>query len=800
MTPLILAPQWVPVLLAPRANGKTDKIPVDHRTGMPCDAHTPAVWTTHAHALQCVQAWGSNYTVGFVLTEQDPFFCLDIDSALTPAGWSPLAQQLVAALPGCMVEISQSGQGLHIWGRYPSPPPHRKKRIDLGIELYTERRFIAIGHTQTGEIAPVCAALPALIATLFAPIDNGHAATEDTGPCAEWRGPTDDADLLRRALQSKSAGATFGGKATFADLWHAETDVLARNYPADPGSSEPYDRSSADAALAAHLAFWTGRDVARIERLMRQSKLARDKWDQRDDYLVERTIRGACGRQTQVLQDKPVEPVGHTAPAPAAAAPAASPAPLAPVAAPTPATAGPVAAGAPRVVEGNTFLTPAQQIEHFKGCVYIQDEHRVLVPGSGKTLKPDAFKARYGGYTYIMDNRNERTTRNAFEAFTESQAVRFPRADGVCFKPQLPFAALVDVGGMVLANTYSPINTPRRRGDATPFWNHLAKLIPDEYERKVYFYYLCACVQRQGYKAQWAPVLQGVEGNGKSFFARCVSRAIGQKYVMWPRADKLGNGFNAWVLNTTFVCVEEIKTESREDLLEILKPLITGDDGIEVEKKGVDQISAEICCNFHFTTNYRNALRKTLNDRRFFVVFTGQQSLADLVRDGMGGQYMNLLYHWCKNEHGYEIVADILWNTPIPPEFDFSKELQRAPITRSTDLAIAESLGVVEQELLEAVEREEPGFRGGWISSGGLDRVLARVGRNVAHSKRRELLAAIGYDWHPGLPEGRVHNAVAPDNAKVKLFVKRDRQDLLALVGPAEIARAYTQAQQAPLR
>ena len=57
-----------------------------------------------------------------------------------------------------------------------------------------------------------------------------------------------------------------------------------------------------------HLAFWTGKDAARIERLMRRSALVREKWD-RDDYLGPRTIMGAISRQVQVLQDKRPEPV-----------------------------------------------------------------------------------------------------------------------------------------------------------------------------------------------------------------------------------------------------------------------------------------------------------------------------------------------------------------------------------------------------------------------------------------------------------------------------------------------------------
>lgn len=318
MTPLFATPQWIVVLLIPAANGKTDKLPVDYRTGLVTEkgsdgAHDPAIWMPYDRARTYAAAMGPSYTIGFVITANDPFFCLDIDGAAQPDGtWSPLAQHLVAALPGCSVEVSLSGKGLHIWGRG-AVPPHRKKNIPLHIELYTERRFIAIGTNAVGEMAPECPQIAAIAAQYFPPAETAG-EIPDEGPRADWRGPTDDDELLRRAMQSKSAASVFGGgKASFADLWHADAAVLARAYPADQNSNEAFDRSSADMALAQHLAFWTGCDVARIERLMQRSALKRDKWE-REDYLVDRTIRGACAQQRDVLQYK------HVSAAPAEAA------------------------------------------------------------------------------------------------------------------------------------------------------------------------------------------------------------------------------------------------------------------------------------------------------------------------------------------------------------------------------------------------------------------------------------------------------------------------------------------------
>lgn len=763
--------QFVVYLLVARPDGKTDKFTIHPSTGRVHDAHDPAIWLDAQTAAAYAQIMGPQYGVGFVFTSNDPFFFVDIDGALSDAGvWSDMAGWLLGKFRGACIEVSQSGRGLHIFGTG-AAGPHRKKNTPYGLEYYTELRFAALTGNQVSGDAGTdhTAALAEITETLFKPVPNeGRGEGWTSAPCDGWRGSVDDADLIRRARNSESAGAKFGTKASFAALWDVDADALGRAFP---HATKPYDESSADMALAMHLMFWTGRDCERVERLMRASGLARAKWDDRGDYyLRDMTIRNAFQFNTQVCEDAP------QAVAPGVAA----------------------AVGAPtmQAVTGSTFFGPSQQVELFAGCVYVADVHRVLVPG-GKLYKPDQFRAHFGGFSFMMDDRNERTSRNAFEAFTESQVIRAPRADATCFQPTMPPAVVLERGGLKWTNIYWPIATPRQEGDASPFTGHMARLLPDAEDRRILTSYLAACVQYKGSKFQWAPLLQGVQGNGKTLFSLCVAEALGQRYVHWPKASKLSKDFNGWMLNKLLYCVEDIYTPQRrqEEILEDLKPMITGGKGLEIESKGVDQISADICGNFIFNMNKPAGLRRVKSERRYAFFLTPQQKEQHVFRDGMGGDYFPSLYGWLA-AGGFGIVHNYLATYPIPvelnPALDHGGKAHRAPITSTTPAAIHNSAGRVEQEIAEAIAQGRPGFARGWVSSTMLGFLLKdiRADNALTLHARAEMLEDLGYMPHPGLHQGRSPVVIMPDGKPSQLWVLHGHP-AAALDDPHAIAKAY---------
>jgi hypothetical protein len=336
----------------------------------------------------------------------------------------------------------------------------------------------------------------------------------------------------------------------------------------------------------------------------------------------------------------------------------------------------------------------------------------------------------------------------------------------------------------------------RRPGDATPFLVHLEKLLPDETDRGLLLCYLVNAVQNVGHKFQFAPLLVGPPGNGKTLLSRCAAHAVGTEYAFWPTAKKMGGQFNAWMRNHVLYLVEDAFFGGKDDLIEAMKPLITG-EFIEIEGKGVDQLTGRVCGNFIFNANRRDAIKKTIDDRRYMTLWCAQEGAADLERDGLTPAYFASLHGWLGGD-GHAIVTDYLHTYSLPPGYGLAWAKGRAPQTSSTARAIEATRSPVEQEVLAAVDEDRPGFRGGWISSFFLHGLIEKMGRarEVQRSQYAPLLEALGYVPHPALAStgGQVHNSVMPDGGKPKLFVKFG-SPAAQILKPAEVGRAYSLAQ-----
>lgn len=813
---------------------KPKKIPVNPRTGYNCDPTDLSSHCSHAEAAAAAATRG--HGVGFVFMQGDNLWFLDLDGCKQADGqWTPLAVSLVQAFGGhAACEVSQSKRGLHLFGWAKDIPPHGCKNVTMGMELYHHARFVAFTDDgPTGCIdADTSAQLAGVINTFFP-------KTSATSDFVDWRdigvdeSPTgatpDDDELLSIMLRSgqNTASAYFNpNHVPFAALWAANDEVLGKKWPDVTGSKgRAYDASYADSALASHLAFWCAKDCRRIEMFMRMSRLARDKWDDREDYLPN-TIINACATVRNVAKPRELqEPLsgGQSAavvpPPPVTGNPVSGLGSYADTGGLTATTVATVDGLPPQpapasLVTGGTGLLPrkgvnimsaSEQERFFAGCVYVVDTNKVWVMRSGTMQDKARFDITHGGASFITNSSGEgKPEKSAWEAYTKNQCYAPRVALKACFRPEQPSGIITAEG---LLNTYVPFPTPQVDGDASKWEDHLRRLFPVDDDRAIITAWMAATVRNPGAKHQWWPVVQGMEGNGKTLLNTVMVFSVGERYSHFVRTAALaksGMQFNAWITGNLYLSFEEVNVGDKRDFLDEIKDLVTN-RRVAREGKGIDQDSADNRANGMMFSNWRGAVPIARGGRRYSIFYCPQQEEGDLERWGMTNEYFSDLHDWLYGRNVYaELGADyglrvinhwLMHKAVIDARFDPCGQCQRAPRTSSTDAALVESLGTVEQEVVEQVEAGALGFTGGWINGYYLDNLLATMRVKIPRTKRRKMLHDLGYIPHPGLPDGRCVMPLDGIGVRPRLYVRMGHLTC-NMQAPKMIQDAYEQAQK----
>lgn len=157
----------LPVELASRdrwVRRAADKRPLT-TTGRAASSTDPATWSTHKSATESVAGVG----IGFVLSDVDDIVCLDLDHCLNPltGRLAPWAAAILRDAGATYVEVSPSGDGLHIWGRADVRQGRKIRRPDgTAVEIYGTSRYITVTGRRHGSCPSILADLSAVIAAL----------------------------------------------------------------------------------------------------------------------------------------------------------------------------------------------------------------------------------------------------------------------------------------------------------------------------------------------------------------------------------------------------------------------------------------------------------------------------------------------------------------------------------------------------------------------------------------------------------------------------------------------------------
>jgi hypothetical protein len=684
--------------------GKYDKIPLGSST----DSSTWLDWST-ALALAEQQGLG----VGFVFSEADPFFFLDIDGAHDGASWSPLASELCQQFSGCAVEVSASQSGLHIFGTYTGQAPeHRSRNAALRLELYHTGRFVALtGMGAVGSAAHAAdAALAQVISDRFPPAAPGAIAALDwdAGPVDGWSGPTDDAELLATMRRSKPTPG-FGGTAPAHVSHFLDMDIpaLAKRFPPQtPG--KPFDASAADMSFASTLAFWTGKDAARMVRILRASPMWRDKWE-REEYQSS-TIRAAIGSTPNVYTnvravavdgalDRSIAPV----PVVRSALIAAYSARMNPDTGRTPdmlyALAkeiaadnnvqredkrGPIAenlkaafqncgvkynTAAVREMVCPSTVRIADEYGWLQGWVFLTTGDQFYNPAYGEPISATAFNALFNRYIAPAEGKQPNAAKDAVDV------LNIPVVSQRMYVPFYPL--MFENRGIRCINSYRPESVPTGRvwsnqaeSDAvTTVLSHLSTLLGDQYE--TFIAWIAHNVQKPGVRIRFAPLIKGTQGDGKSAITTLLKAVMGDENVTSISNAEVKSEFTDWAWNASIGVIEELRMEGdrRHAIANAAKTLITN-DYTKIIPKGSKGFEVIATMNIAGYTNHEDAVPLDDDDRRWWVIFSPFKSYADIAqRLGDVEAYFDRLFHAINNyapvlRHYFESYAIPAWFKP----------------------------------------------------------------------------------------------------------------------------------------
>lgn len=241
--------QWVCWKMGNRDDSVT-KVPLDPNANSRARVNDSRTWSSFDVARRRMQKDG----VGFVLTRNDAFVGIDLDGCVVNGMLSAKAHEIVSHFDS-YTELSPSETGLHIFIKAHLDQSLKVTEGSESVELYGEGRYLTMTGHRLSRTPTVIHQRQEELDAFLAKFDK----TQLAPPTVRSTATLADDQVLQRASNAKNG-------AKFRRLWMG--DISHHNC----------DHSGADLALCNMLWYWC-RDADQVDRLFRQSRLMREKWD-----------------------------------------------------------------------------------------------------------------------------------------------------------------------------------------------------------------------------------------------------------------------------------------------------------------------------------------------------------------------------------------------------------------------------------------------------------------------------------------------------------------------------------------
>lgn len=254
---------------------------------------SPSDWMSFEEA--CAYAEQVNGDIGYVLTEDDEFTCIDLDvkDATThpskPEVWTKQEDfdryWRICQTFDSYTELSRSGKGLHIWLQGKIGQGCRRD----GVEVYSQERFIiCTGHIIINR--PV-REHQKLLDAMVGDMRRAQAARYDLVELVEEGEEYTDAEIIERAISAGNA-EKFNALCSCTSCYFDGSTKIHGTY-----SQLGYEsQSEADLALMSMFTFYS-RSNEQCKRLFRMTGLGRREKAVKNDRYLNETLKKIRSRQ-----------------------------------------------------------------------------------------------------------------------------------------------------------------------------------------------------------------------------------------------------------------------------------------------------------------------------------------------------------------------------------------------------------------------------------------------------------------------------------------------------------------------
>lgn len=209
--------------------------------------------------------------------------------------------------------------------------------------------------------------------------------------------------------------------------------------------------------------------------------------------------------------------------------------------------------------------------------------------------------------------------------------------------------------------------------------------------------------QHPGERVNWAILLQGAQGTGKSYFGKVMELVLGSN-AQKVKPDAIMGRFSAWATGSILNIVEEIYVtgSNKYDLMNKIKDYIRN-EVIQIEEKGRDQRNVPNFASYLFFSNHRDALVITEEERAYCIIYGAIQSPEQLNKllGGINGvnDYFETLF--AETNRRPDAIAHYLMNREISADF---KPYGRAPLTAARSSMINYSANSEVEHIQDLIE------------------------------------------------------------------------------------------------